>query len=422
MTIDRARLCLIVTLHAAVACGGGGSAPVDGAGPPPPVDAAPLADAPPGWQPVSSVTGLALEEVARGLGEPVVAVVPPGERRIFVAERTGRIVILEDGQPRATPFLDLGTEVEAGGQEQGLLGLAFHPGYATNRRFFVYYTARGNALTIAELVAASADVADPGSRRTLLVIPHPDFDNHNGGWLEVGPDGYLYVATGDGGAGGDPDGNAQNKDVLLGKLLRLDVSTPGTYAIPPTNPFAGAVAGRDEIWAYGLRNPWRNTFDPATGALYIADVGQNYAEEIDIQPGGSAGGQDYGWDVLEGTSCYNDDDPWTPLPACNRAGRTLPVYEYRHQDTKTGSASLTGGVVYRGCRMPALAGTYFFSDAVNAFLRSFRWDGTAVTQPTEHGPFGDQLAGGVYAFGRDADGEVLVLTGNGKVLRIVPAR
>jgi glucose/arabinose dehydrogenase len=427
MTSHRVRFLITVLAFHSVACGGGGgSAPIDGAiadGAPIAIDATAPADAQPACQPVSGVQALALDEVARGLAEPVFAAVPPGDRRIFVVERAGRIVILEGGLPREIPFLDLRTEVESGGQEQGLLGLAFHPDYATNRRFFVYYIAHDNAITIAELVATDGNTAAPASRKTLLSIPHPDYDNHNGGWLEIGPDGYLYAGTGDGGAGGDPDGNAQNKDVLLGKMLRVDVSTPGRYAIPPTNPFAGAVAGADEIWAFGLRNPWRNTFDGATGDLYIADVGQNYAEEINVQPRGSAGGQDYGWDILEGTSCYNDDDPWTPLPRCDRAGRTLPVHEYKHEDVEAGSASLTGGVVYRGCRMPELAGTYFFADAVNSFIRSFRWDGTAgVTEVKDHGSFGDQLAGGVYSFGRDADGEVLVLTGNGKILRIVPRR
>jgi len=417
-------LMTVLILPSTVACGGGGdSAPVDGApvdGRPVPVDASAPADARPGCQPISGVSALALEEVARGLDVPLVATVPPGDTRIFVVEQPGRIVILEQGRPRDTAFLDIHTEVESGG-EQGLLGVAFHPDYATNKRFFVYYTAHDYALTIAELKATDANVADPGSRKTLLSIPHPDFGNHNGGWLEFGPDGFLYAATGDGGAGGDPNGNAQNKDVLLGKMLRLDVSTPGRYTIPPSNPFAGAVAGADEIWAYGLRNAWRNSFDTRTGDLYIADVGQNYAEEVNVQPRGNAGGRDYGWDILEGSSCYNDDDPSTPLPSCNRAGRTLPVYEYKHQDFASSSASLTGGMVYRGCRMPELAGTYFFADAVNSFLRSFRWDGSdGMTAFKDHGAFGDQLDGGVYSFGRDADGELLVLTGNGKILRIVP--
>src|SRR5262245_36732420 len=275
---------------------------------------------------VSSQTALTTEMVASGLSSPVFVTSPPGDcSRLFVVEQTGAIRIVKNGSLLATPFLDINTLVLFGG-EQGLLGMAFHPSYAANGFFYVNYTRKPDGATVVARysVSANPDVADRGSVLPLLVIAQP-FDNHNGGMLAFGPnDGFLYIGMGDGGSGGDPFNNAQNPDVLLGKMLRIDVdhaSPPLAYAIPPSNPFAGAAAGADEIWSVGLRNPWRFTFDRANGDMYIGDVGQNSVEEIDFEPAGSPGALNYGWRCMEGTSCTGLEDP--PKCSCNAPNLVL---------------------------------------------------------------------------------------------------
>ncbi len=316
----------------------------------------------------------------------------------------------------AQPFLAIEDRV-ACCTERGLLSLAFDPAYRTNGRFFVYYSSNQGDVTIARYqVSADPDVADPTSEQILLTIPHRSFGNHNGGQLAFGPDGYLYAGTGDGGGGGDPLGNGQNGGALLGKLLRLDVDVdaPPWYAIPPTNPFVGAGDPRDEIWALGMRNPWRFGFDRGTGDLYVGDVGQDSWEEVDVQPAGDPGGENYGWNVFEGDHCFSPPCPDPP------SGFTFPVLEYDHGQ----GCSITGGYVYRGCRMPDLRGTYFYSDYCTPFFRTFR--GVVAGVPQSPGTRTAQLTppGGlehIVSFGEDARGELYFTDLNpGTVYRIEP--
>jgi glucose/arabinose dehydrogenase len=283
-----------------------------------------------------------------------------GSGRLFVVEQGGTIKIIQGGSVLSTPFLDVTSKVQFGG-EQGLLSVAFPPGYAGKRYFYVYYTKKTTFdLVIARYhVTADPNVADPNSEQVLLSIPHPVNTNHNGGQLVFGPnDGYLYAGTGDGGASGDPPNNAQNTTVLLGKILRLDVEaptptgTPTPYAIPASNPTIPTPGARREIWAWGVRNPWRFGFDRLNGDLYIGDVGQDTWEEVDYQPAGSPGGQNYGWRIMEGFQCY------PPGSMCNMAGLTLPVVTYSHSF----GCAVTGGHVYRGSKYPRMSGVYFYGD------------------------------------------------------------
>jgi len=346
---------------------------------------------------------LGTEVVAEGVGEPVDLTAPAGDPRLFVADKGGRILIIKDRAVLPQPFLDIGKLV-SGGSEQGLLGLVFHPDYARNGRFFVDYTnVDGDTRVVEYRVSRNADVADPGSAKVILAIDQP-YANHNGGWLAFGPDGFLYVGMGDGGSGGDPHGNGQNTGVLLGKILRIDVDRGEPYAIPPGNPFAGG-GGAPEVFLYGLRNPWRAAFDG--NRLYIADVGQNMYEEVDVLDLASAAGANLGWNRMEGLHCFR------PRSGCDRSGLVLPVFEYDHGK----GCSITGGFVYRGKAMPALAGRYFFADYCTGEVASFRYrDGKA----------GDVVSLGVTdsvtSFGRDAAGELYILTANGTVRKLVRAQ
>jgi glucose/arabinose dehydrogenase len=304
------------------------------------------AQAPAGWPqlvPELRVTGLDLPVHATHAGD--------GSGRLFVVEQRGRIRLVTNGTLQPAPFLDITARVGCCG-ERGLLSVAFPPGYAIKGYFYVNYTDRDGTTVVARYrVSADPDLADPGSEQVVLTVAQP-FSNHNGGQLAFGPDGYLYVGMGDGGSGGDPQDNGQRANTLLGKLLRLDVEG-GTqpYAIPPDNPFRSVAGWRGEIWAYGLRNPWRFSFDRSTGDLWIGDVGQNRFEEVDFQPAGSTGGQNYGWRLMEGAHCY-DPDP------CTTTGLTLPVAEYGRVD----GCSVTGGHVYRGSRYPRMQGVYLYGD------------------------------------------------------------
>ena len=373
--------------------------------------------------PTASGATLKAVRVAQGFQRPThAAAAPLDPRRLFVVDQPGRIRIIADGVLRAQPFLAIEDRV-ACCNERGLLSLAFHPQYASNGRFFVYYTDQNGDVVIARYrVSADPDVADRASERILLTIPHRTYGNHNGGQVAFGSDGYLYAGTGDGGGGGDPLENAQDGGALLGKLLRLnvDVDTPPYYAIPPTNPFVGPGDPRDEIWAIGMRNPWRFSFDRGTSDLYIGDVGQDSWEEVDVQPATSAGGENYGWDVFEGDHCYEP----APAPMCPNppTGFTMPVVEYDHGQ----GCSITGGFVYRGCRMPDLRGTYFYSDYCTPFFRTFRGvTGGVVQQQADR--TSEILPNGVthvVSFGEDARGELYFVTqegDTGAVYRIVPA-
>ena len=351
-----------------------------------------------------------LQEVASGLDAPIFLTAPPGDSRLFILERPGRIRVLQNGNLLGTPFLDISPLTTTSG-ERGLLSLAFHPQYASNGYFFIYYTNLAGDIVIErrQVSAGNANVADPLSALTILTIPHPTFNTHYGGLLSFGPDGYLTAGTGDGGSAGDPPGNAQNTNVLLGKLLRLDVNASTVaqpYAIPPGNPFAGTLGGRAEIWAYGLRNPWRYAFDVPAQLLYIADVGQANWEEVDVRPVGQAG-NNYGWNIMEGLHCYNS-------ASCNQAGLVLPAIEYGH-DT-AGGCSITGGYVYRGTALPELAGQYLYSDYCSGWLKSFSYSNGTASAVTD---WGITNVGNILSFGQDAQNELYMLSGTGKVYQIV---
>ena len=342
--------------------------------------------------------------VATGLEGPVLVTSPQGEvDRFFVVEQAGRIRIVQDGVLIAEPFLDVTDRVHYAG-ERGLLGLAFHPSYADNGRFFVNYTDTSSNTVIAEfLVSEDANRADPESEEPLMAIDQP-FINHNGGMLAFGADGYLYLGTGDGGGLGDPGDRAQDLSTLLGKMLRIDVDGAGPYEIPEDNPFVG-TGFLEEIWATGLRNPWRFSVDRETGDLYIADVGQAIWEEVSFEPFGIDGGRNYGWRLKEGTHCYS------PPVDCDDPGLTDPVYEYPHGGNPY-SCSITGGYVYRGPTLPELDGVYLFADYCSARVWSFRMAGDTATELAEHtdelAPGGDDELASISSFGEDGVGEVYV--------------
>ncbi|HET9986109.1 MAG TPA: PQQ-dependent sugar dehydrogenase [Longimicrobiales bacterium] len=345
---------------------------------------------------------LGLQTVAEGLISPVYLTTPPGDARLFIVEQPGRIRIVKDGRLLDRPFLDITAKVRSGG-EQGLLSVAFDPKYGETGFFYVDYTDRNGDTRVERYrVSADADVADPASVKPILFQAQP-FSNHNGGLLVFGPDGMLYVGLGDGGSGGDPQGNGQSLGTLLGKILRIDPGRGDPYAIPADNPFVARAGARPEIWAYGLRNPWRFAFDRTAGLLYIADVGQNKYEEVDAEPAGAAG-LDYGWNRMEGLHCYG-------ASTCDQSGLRLPVLEYEHPD----GCSITGGYVYRGRAIPEIAGQYFYSDYCGGWLRSFRLQGrTATPRRWDVGNLD-----GITSFGEDAAGELYVVVQGGTVSRIV---
>lgn len=354
---------------------------------------------------------LSLTQVAGGLSAPIFLTAPAGDSRLFVVERAGRIRIVRNGALVATPFLDIAALTTTDG-ERGLLSMAFDPGYGTNGRFYVYYTDANGAITIARynVSAANPDIAE-ASGTVLLSIPHGTFSNHNGGQLAFGPDGMLYIGTGDGGGGGDPAGNAQNTGTLLGKMLRIDVSGASGYGVPAGNPFIGQSGSRGEIWALGMRNPWRFSFD--AGLLYIADVGEDEREEVDVAPATSAG-LNYGWNRTEGTACVG-------AATCDKTGLTMPVFEYGHD---AGVCAIVGGYVYRGSANPALHGRYFYSDLCTGKLQSFVYrDGVAAEQVD----WNVTIPGSVFSFGVD-DGKALYVLADpgtsatsGRVYRIDPS-
>lgn len=355
---------------------------------------------------------LGLESVASGLSQPTFLTAPAGDNRLFIVERPGRIRIVANGALLPTPFLDMTAKTSTDG-ERGLLSMAFHPQYAQNGSFFVYYTDSNGDIAVdrMKVSATNANLANPATAGRVITIAHRDFNNHNGGQLAFGPDGHLYFGTGDGGGAGDPQGNAQNLNSLLGKILRLDVGIviPGlTYGIPADNPYAGQAGRRGEIWAAGARNPWRFSFDRGDGLLYIADVGQDAREEVNVAAATQAG-LNYGWNIMEGTACYN-------AATCKRSGLTLPAFDYEQGAGKVNGCSITGGYVYRGAAIPELAGTYFYSDFCKGFLKSFTYrDGAAGNKQD----WAIDSIGNVLSFGQDSQGELYMLAGDGRVYRIV---
>ena len=342
---------------------------------------------------------LAVEIVESGLNSPIFLTSPASDSRLFVLEQSGRIWIISGGQRSNTPFLDISAQVQSGG-ERGLFSMAFHPNYAANGFFFVCYT-DGSGATRVERYSVSGDpaLADPNSAKLIIAVAQPA-SNHNGGPIAFGRDGMLYIGLGDGGFGGDPQGNGQNTATLLGSLLRIDVDGGDPYAIPAGNPFG------NEIWAYGLRNPWRFEFDEVDGTLYVADVGQNQWEEVTVVADDAAG-LNFGWNIMEGTHCFG-------AASCDMEGLEIPQVEYDHSD----GCSITGGYVYRGGSITGIRGHYFYSDYCTGFLRSFRYSGGNVSDETEW-DVGD--LGRVLSFGEDSAGELYILSENGNVYRLVEA-
>jgi glucose/arabinose dehydrogenase len=371
--------------------------------------------------------------VNTGLTYPTYVTHAPGDAsRLFVLEKAGRIRIVDmtTATPTllATSFLDIDALVTGGASvsdEQGLLGLAFDPGYSKNGQFYVYYTGTGTNNLARYTVSANPNIANPTG--VVMMTWSDPYTNHNGGWIDFGPDGNLYVAVGDGGSANDPGNNAQTLTSRLGKMHRIKPTVGGAspyYTIPASNPFVGGATTTDDtVWAYGLRNPWRNSFDAATGDLWIGDVGQNAVEEIDFQIAGAAGGRNYGWRCTEGTSN-------TGLTGCTFGSPSLtpPIHTYTHVSGTTGGYSLTGGYVYRGCRMPDLQGTYFFADYVNNNVWSFRYNAATNTK-TEFTLRNSQITPSLEAatvnqivsFGEDANGELYVVDHGGQIYKIVPS-
>ena len=370
-------------------------------------------------------TPLSTRRVASGVSRPVLVTAPTADfERLFIVQQQGtiRIYDMTSAQMISTPFLDINPIVgggTSGADERGLLGLAFHPEYASNGYFYVYYTNNSSNTTVARYSVSTnnPNVANPSSAQIVLTQNQP-YSNHNGGMIEFSPvDGYLYIGLGDGGSANDPQGNGQNNNTRLGKILRIDVDGGTPYSIPADNPFTGPGAPLDEIWATGMRNPWRFSFDRLTGDFYIADVGQYNWEEINIQSVTSTGGENYGWRCMEGNTC-------TGLSGCtcNAASLTDPKQVYNHGS----GCSITGGNVYSGCAMPDMQGLYFYGDWCSNQIWSFRWTGSSVTEFTsrtsELDPPGSQSITGIAGFGQDAYGEVYICDwSGGEIFKIVPA-
>ncbi len=361
-----------------------------------------------------------------------------GSKRLFIVEQPGIILVYKSTGLITDPFLDIVARVRSvssgGGGEEGLLSVAFPPGFGTSKdHFYVYYTNKNGDNQVSRFsMSSNPDKADPASEKLIMYFDHPQYSNHNGGQLVFGPDGYLYIGTGDGGGGGDPFDNAQDPTSLLGKLLRIDVemepdpgftpthhlylpvtiqSNPNSsqmpYRIPDTNPYVGMAGYREEIWAYGLRNPWRFSFDRSTGDLFIGDVGQSDREEIDFQPASSGGGENYGWNIMEGSQCYGS-------LSCDMTGLVMPVYDYSHV---SGNCSVSGGFTYRGGDYPGMQGIYFFAD----FCSGFIW-GTQQTQTGWDTQELTQEAYSISSFGEDEDGELYLLDrqpNSGSLYRVI---
>jgi glucose/arabinose dehydrogenase len=358
-----------------------------------------------------SVAGVSLQPIAKNLGS-ITSVTHAGDSRLFVTIRPGRILIVQNGSVRPQPFLDIQDKTTTDG-ERGLLSVAFHPHYADNGFLFIDYTnLQGNTVIARYKVsAADANKADPASARILLTIPQP-YSNHNGGQLQFGPDGDLYIGMGDGGSANDPECRAQDPGMLLGKLLRIDVdqnvATPPYYGIPASNPFRGSGDPLDKVWANGLRNPWRYSFDRQTGDLWIGDVGQDRREEIDFQPVSSRGGENYGWKIMEGTLCNSNAACASSVPACDSPAFTPPVLEYDHNP----ECAVTGGYVYRGNGVSQLKGDYVFGDFCSGTIWAAARSGDGFTVRTISTSV-PQLT----TFGEDANGELYAGTLDGQLFR-----
>jgi glucose/arabinose dehydrogenase len=392
----RAGLAIVAVLLSG-ACGGASTPPITASPPSAPPSTTSTSTSSPA--PNLASVRIDLVQVAT-LEQPLAMAVRSGNPGIYVAQKTGQVKAIRDGRVDPVPVLDLTEEVSLGG-EQGLLGLAFSP---SGRHLYVNFTDTSGDTRVAGYVMRDGR-ADPGTRRNVLFVDQP-YSNHNGGNLVFGPDGYLYIGLGDGGSGGDPHDNGQSLSTLLGKMLRVDPRPSGerAYAIPPDNPFVARSGARPEIWAFGLRNPWRYSFDRLTGDLWIGDVGQDAWEEVDVQPSGSRGGENYGWNRMEGDHPYVGDPP---------AGVVRPVFEYSHDD---GGCTVTGGYVYRGESIPDLYGAYVFGDFCIGELEAIRLEDGRVTGHRVLGPDVPNLS----SFGEDARGNLYVMSLSGGVYRLAP--
>ena len=339
---------------------------------------------------------VSLEPVFTGLDQPLYLTHSgDGSGDIFIVEKGGTIRIVKNGQVQNRPFLDITTRVGSSGSEQGLLSVAFHPDYKNNGFLFVDYTDTSGNTVVARFTAASdRNSADSNSFKKILGFQQP-FQNHNGGQLAFGPDGMLWIGAGDGGSAGDPQGNGQNTNTLLGSILRIDVDHGDPYAIPADNPFANGSGGKPEVWAFGLRNPWRFSFDRLTHDLYIGDVGQSTWEEIDFVSSALQPGLNFGWNRMEGTHCY------PPNSSCDKTGITFPVAEYSHAP---GNCSVTGGYVYRGAQYPEIDGVYFFTDYCSGAIWALADDASGNWTQNQVG----QGKAGYSSFGEDGNGELYV--------------
>lgn len=365
-------------------------------------------------------TQLSTVRIASGLSSPTYVTSPVGdEDRLFVCEQnSGLIKVIKRGVVLPTPFLNVRAAIQPGG-EQGLLGMAFDPRYPVNGFFYVSYSRAGNGASVIARYSVSASNPDVAAANSGVVCFGPiaqPYTNHNGGNIQFGPDGKLYFGLGDGGSADDPHCHAQNRQSLLGKMLRLDVSTV-PFSVPADNPFVGNAAYRPEIWSLGLRNPWRFSFDRLTGDMFIGDVGQSTQEELDFEPAGT-GGRNYGWKVMEGTNCFSTAACTNP-PACNSPALTRPFHTYANST----SCSITGGYVYRGCAIPDLRGTYIFGDFCSGRIWSLRYSGSTVVElrdrTTELVP-GVGLINEISSFGEDARGELYVVDHfDGEIFKIV---
>ncbi len=357
-----------------------------------------------------SAEDVVLTEIASGFTRPLYAThADDGGARLFVVEQTGKVWIIKDGLRTRYPFLDISGLISASANrlysEQGLLGLAFHPDFGDNGYFFVNYTDRSGTTVVAryQVSLSNPDVADAGSGQIIFQLGQP-FANHNGGHIDFGPDGYLYISLGDGGSANDPLGAGQNRSLLLGSIIRIDVDGASPYAIPPDNPFVGEDSALDEIWAYGLRNVWRFSFDRVTGDMYLADVGQNLLEEVNFQPVDSSGGENYGWNVWEGTNRFAGGSAQDHVP---------PVFEYPHSL----GCSVTGGYVYRGGAIPQMEAVYLFGDYCTGRIWAMHRDPDLNWQAKEFANTGMAIS----SFGEDEAGEIYVIDYSGTIYRIDPA-